>query len=131
MKPPKEIPGSAKEWLSHAQSDLALAKLASGDQNILASQVCFHAQQSAEKAIKAVLRFHQIDFPFTHDLDALLEVAGQSKILIPPNVQDAGRLTPYAVEARYPGAASPIEADVQSSIQLAQAILDWATPIIK
>lgn len=43
------------DWLAHAESDLNLARLAKGHENILAEQVCFHAQQATEKALKAVL----------------------------------------------------------------------------
>jgi HEPN domain-containing protein len=47
-------PGSPEEWLRYAQSDLKLASitLPSG---VLLEALCFHAQQAAEKAIKAVL----------------------------------------------------------------------------
>ena len=31
----------------------------------------FHAQQAIEKAIKAVLAAHNINFPFTHDIPIL------------------------------------------------------------
>lgn len=49
------VPGLPNEWLSHAKSDLRLAYLAAGDEFVRREQVCFHAQQAAEKAIKAVL----------------------------------------------------------------------------
>ena len=35
--------------------------------------VCFHAQQAVEKALKAVLASRDVVFPFTHDLDGLIE----------------------------------------------------------
>ena len=44
--------GSAPEWMDHAESDLRLAQLAAGDPSIRAEQICFHAQQTADKAIK-------------------------------------------------------------------------------
>jgi HEPN domain len=53
----RRIPGSPEEWLSHAQSDLRLAHLGFKDPQIIRGQVCFHAQQAAEKAIKGVLLF--------------------------------------------------------------------------
>jgi HEPN domain-containing protein len=63
---------------------------------------CWLAQQAAEKAIKAVLVFLQLDFPRRHDLDAL-------RNLVPNGWQlkddhpDLAELTEWAVEARYPG----------------------------
>jgi HEPN domain-containing protein len=131
MKPPETAPGSAREWLEHARSDIALARLGIGNQNILASQICFHAQQAAEKALKAVLRFHQIEFPLTHDLDVLLELLEQSRIKLPSDVQKSGELTPYAVEARYPGGTNPSENDIHFSVNLAQCVIDWAACCIQ
>jgi HEPN domain-containing protein len=69
----------------------------------LREQVCFHAQQAAEKALKAVLVSWRIDFPYTHDIKGLLRIAETSGIVIPPTIQQAALLTPYAVETRYPG----------------------------
>ena len=40
---------SPHEWLRHAQSDIRLARLALNAE-ILPEQICFHAQQVAEKA---------------------------------------------------------------------------------
>lgn len=58
-----KLPGSPEEWLEHARSDLRLARLAAGDASIRREQACFHAQQAAEKAIKAVLLSRQAGFP--------------------------------------------------------------------
>ena len=33
---------------------------------------CFHAQQAAEKLLKAYLIWREVDFPFTHNLSTLL-----------------------------------------------------------
>ena len=62
-------PGSPQDWLRHAESDLALAKLALEREEILTEQVCFHAPQAAEKALKAVLIASQQRFPPLHDLE--------------------------------------------------------------
>jgi HEPN domain-containing protein len=34
----------------------------------------FHAQPAVEKSLKAVLASRAIEFPYTHDLDGLLEL---------------------------------------------------------
>lgn len=53
LLPNKGTPeGSPDDWLEHAASDLKVARLA--HEEILSEHVCFHAQQAAEKAIKAV-----------------------------------------------------------------------------
>jgi hypothetical protein len=64
--------GDAAEWLLHAESDLTYAKLGQAERAILRNQVTFHAEQAAEKAFKAVLVHAAVEFPKTHDLQALL-----------------------------------------------------------
>ena len=52
--PPEDImPGSPSDWLRHACSDLELARVARTPK-ILLEGLCFHAQQAAEKALKAL-----------------------------------------------------------------------------
>ncbi len=119
------------EWLKHAKSDLNLAKLGMGDKNILHEQVCFHAQQAAEKALKALLLFNKIDFPLTHDLEELVDILTASKINIPAIISDVGTLTPYAVEIRYPGLWGEITGkDVDDAINLSEQIVVWVNHYI-
>ena len=125
-------PGSPEEWLAHAESDLNLARLGKGRDDVLPEQVCFHAQQAAEKALKAVLRHREIEFPLIHDIEALLEIMTQSGLVAPPDVAEAGALTPYAVEARYPGYDEEITPpQVAEAIHLADSIVAWATGMIR
>ena len=123
--------GSPEEWLAHAESDLNLARLGKDRDDVLPEQVCFHSQQAAEKALKAVLLHRKIEFPFIHDIEALLEIMTQSGLLVPPNVADAGALTPYAVEARYPGYEEEIApSQVDEAIHLAESVVAWAAGTI-
>lgn len=136
MKPPasrgeRRSPGSPEEWLAHAKSDVNLARLAKDHEEIFPEQVCFHAQQAAEKALKAVLLHDQITFPLIHDIEELLEIAIQNGLSMPPDVADAGTLTPYAVEARYPGYEEEITpAQVDEAIRLAEKVLTWAAKMM-
>ncbi|MDH4265127.1 MAG: HEPN domain-containing protein [Deltaproteobacteria bacterium] len=123
----KRIPGSPREWLSHAESDLRLAKLAANDPYIIGGQVCFHAQQAAEKSIKAALLFWGIEFPLTHDIEELLKLAEDQGVIIPEEVQEADHLTPYAVETRYPGYLQEITGDdVSNALRIAEQTVSWA-----
>ncbi len=70
--------------------------------------VGFHAQQAAEKALKALLVRHQVRFGKTHEMGALLELAEQAAPGIREQLADAEALTPYAVDARYPGEEPPL-----------------------
>jgi HEPN domain-containing protein len=60
-----------RRWLRYARQDLVAAEAMLGRSDMWPRRVCWLAQQAAEKAIKAVLVFLQIDFPRSHDLDAL------------------------------------------------------------
>ena len=83
MTPPsKRQPASPEEWLLHAVSDLNLANLGLHGE-VLPEQICFHAQQAAEKALKAVLIHRNVDFPFTHDLEELLDTLDETDIALP------------------------------------------------
>lgn len=127
MTPPprKGFLASPEEWLAHARSDLAFARLGL-NQDILPEQLCFHAQQAVEKALKAVLLHAGVDFPFTHDLEALLDTLSAAGMEVPDELQDVGLLTPYAVEIRCPGFWGEIsEADVRETIGLADRVLAW------
>lgn len=133
MNPPHKgrIPASPDEWFLHAQSDLTLAKLGL-NQEVLPEQICFHAQQAVEKAVKSVLLFHKIDFPFTHDLEELLDTLENAEIPVPSELSDIGVLTPYAVETRYPGYWGEIsENDVSEAFSFAEKAIKWAGKIIE
>jgi HEPN domain-containing protein len=97
--PPKDE--AVRRWLAYAAAALAAAE-AVVDGGGVSRHACFHAQQAAEKAIKAVLVLLDIDFPWRHDLDALrlLVPAGWRVRADHPNLAD---LTVWAIEARYPG----------------------------
>lgn len=129
MNPPdeKRPPTSPQAWLAHADSDLTLAIAGKNNESVLPEQICFHAQQAAEKALKAVLVHRRVDFPLTHDIEQLLQIAEHAGIDLPNDVSLAGTLTPYAVETRYPGFWQPItDPDVDEALGLAEQILVWA-----
>ena len=73
MPPDSDEPGGGKDWLRHARSDLAMASAVGPVGDILAETLCFHAQQAAEKALKAVLVHGGIEFPRTHSLRLLVD----------------------------------------------------------
>jgi len=94
--------------------------------DVLYEDLCFDAQQAAEKAIKAVLVHRQVRFPKTHDLLDLLTLLDQSGLQIPPEICEADALTHYAVETRYPGLAEEVTADEHArAVELAERVLHW------
>ena len=93
------------EWIEKAEGDYRTAQREfSTDESPNYDAVSFHAQQCAEKYLKALLVESGVLFPRTHDLEALL---GLLVPLYPPCKALQGRLeslTDMAVEVRYPGA---------------------------
>lgn len=78
MRTPEQVKWDfVQQWLGKAQQDLRAATvLLSGELEDF-DPVGFHAQQAAEKFIKAVLVRHQIEFPKTHDLARLRKLLAQ------------------------------------------------------
>ena len=104
MKPPEAVKEEfTREWIRKAESDFKTAAhlLKSGPD--LAEGTVFHSQQAAEKYLKAFLVWHQIEFQKTHDIEALLRLAGKVDDKIPEILGDTVILTPYGVDYRYPG----------------------------
>lgn len=124
---PHESPacGSPEDWLSRAGSDLALASIRPS-KNIRLEDLCYHAQQSAEKALKAVLIYSGTDFPRTHNIKTLTELLPQG-IFRDPILDAAAILTDYAVTTRYPGEVEPIlMAELKTARHIAKEVLAWA-----
>lgn len=123
--------GSPGDWMARARSDFALA-CSDKPSETFWEDLCFHAQQAAEKSIKAVLLHRHIAFRFVHDLEELLTTAQQAGISIPDAVRRAVRLNDYAVRSRYPDDAEPVtEAEYREAIQLAEIVLAWAEGQLK
>ena len=91
-------PEDPREWLNRARSNLALAK--AKRKGVYLEDLCFDAQQAAEKAIKAFLIKLDVDFPYVHDLAELLTLLEKSGKKIPASVRQAEELSRYAVFAR-------------------------------
>ena len=114
MRPPDEVAREfAREWLAKADVDLSAARVLL-DTGAHADAVAFHAQQAAEKALKAFLVWNQVEFPKTHDIKRLLVLCRSVDAELAHALADAAALTPFGVEYRYPGdypAVSPAVAE--------------------
>jgi HEPN domain-containing protein len=129
MLPDKPLPGSAADWLRRARSDLALAGIAL-PRDVLYNELCFHAQQAAEKSIKAVLVHCGIEFRKVHNIDYLMTLL-PPEVSVPPAAEEIVSLTSYAVMFRYPGDYEDVtEEEYQWAIQAARAVYAWAEQIV-
>ena len=106
MRPPEEVKRElVHQWLAKANEDLNTAKALLSHERSFLSAVGFHSQQAAEKYLKAFLTMHQIEFPKTHDIGELLDLVASVDAEFAASLSEAGILTPYGVEIRYPGDA--------------------------
>jgi HEPN domain-containing protein len=127
--PKRYPPEDPREWLNRARSNLAKAKVRR--KGVYLEDLCFDAQQAAEKAIKAVLIKQDVKFPYIHDLAELLTLAEETGIKIPKSMTVAGELSKFAVFTRYPFESSPIvEKEYKEAVKIAEAVLHWAEGII-
>lgn len=129
MDSESRVPGSAEDWLRYAKSDLELARIEKPE-GVLLENLCFHAQQAAEKTLKAVLIFLEIDFPRTHNIRTLLDLLPEG-VDVPQEVEESAILTDYAVESRYPRSSEPVDdEEYRRVIGLAETVVSWAEKLI-
>lgn len=131
MPQDRPVPGSAEDWLARAEGDLALAR-ALLPEGAFYEDLCFHAQQAAEKAIKAIYQHCGKRFRYTHDLDELITGLQNEGISVPGEVMEAALLTSYAWEARYPGLSEPVTVEeYREALRQAELVVSWAVRVIK
>lgn len=104
-------------WLKKAKSDLvALDATAAAGAYDAAS---FHAQQAAEKTLKAYLVNASADFPFTRNLSRLVDLCTALDSSFASLLPVVEPLTPFAVEPRYDADFWPSEQDTHDARALA------------
>jgi HEPN domain-containing protein len=118
-----ELALTAERWAVKADNDLRNAEhTLLLEQDCPFDTVCFHAQQCAEKYLKALLIAKGTEPPRTHDLRLLLSklpVTTASRF----EVERLLVLNRYSVEARYPGDWEPItREEAQEAVELARTV---------
>ncbi len=114
------------DWLRFAREDLHAATLVVQRSDVAPRQACWLAQQSAEKAIKSIFVFLQLDFPHVHDLTLLLTLVPDDWQLKhdPP---DLSQLANWAVNTRYPAPNEPTTEDAIVAVQTASTVFETVT----
>jgi HEPN domain-containing protein len=112
-----------------SSGNLALAK--AKRKGVYLEDLCFDAQQAAEKAIKALLIKVDVDFPYVHDLAELLTLLEKSGQKIPESIKHAEALSRYAVFTRYPGMGPQINLkEYEEAVKIAGQVVRWAEKLI-
>ena len=89
----------------------------------LLADIVFHAQQLAEKALKAFLTWHDVPFRKTHDLSDLSQQCTDIDASLGERCRPVERLTSYAWMFRYPGErVEPTRAEAELSLGEARAL---------
>ena len=99
-----------EEWISKAEEDFkSMEELYRISASEFANTICFHAQQCAEKYLKALLTRYGIEPPWIHTLEALLDLLIEKNPELEKNRAILAQLTPYGTEYRYPGKFATVE----------------------
>ena len=113
------------EWVDKAEGDLVTAerelrarKLPNYD------SACFHAQQMAEKYLKAFLQEQGSPFPKTHHLVSLLELCAEIDVLFNLHEGSLIALDGYAIRFRYPGDSAD-KSDAKNAVANAKIIREF------
>ena len=91
----------ARRLLAKAAEDEYVLDRLMGDAAAPDSMVGFHAQQAAEKLLKAALFLAGAAPPRTHNLMELVDLAADHGLKLPEECEALRWLTPYAVLYRY------------------------------
>lgn len=118
-------------WLVKAEHDLGSArKLIEGDMPFPDTAI-YHAQQCAEKALKAYLSYKQQPIQKTHNLSLLIELCSKIDESFMELLSDANELVPYGIAFRYPDIdMEPDKEEVIAAIAKAERILGFTKKII-
>ena len=110
-----------------ADQDLYVLKKLVSDQAAPIEVFGFHAQQAAEKLIKAGLALNHITYGRTHRLGELVDLATDNGLVFPGYVESLVDLTPYAVEFRYDVAPNEGDDELEktATLEAIQALRAW------
>ena len=119
-----------KIWLQRADSNFKLAKEGKVE-GVLLEDLCFEAQQAAEKALKALLIYVSDKYQKVHAFSVLLDDL-EKHIEIPNFIIEVLDLSDYAVQTRYPGDYYPVSDDeYDRAISIAEQVINWVKECIK
>ena len=111
-----------KEWYNFAEMDLISANHLMSLVPIPVEIICYHCQQSAEKALKGYLIFLDIKPSRTHNIENLIQSLEEKD----PSIMELGKhavlLSSYAVSTRYPHALDLTITDANDALNAAKKI---------
>lgn len=119
----------AEQWLAKAADDLEMADLLLAAPTAAKWGACFHAQQAAEKALKAILVIQDKDVPYTHSLTLLRQTLGDVGKQFDEKVLE--ELEPWAVAGRYPEEIpEPSPAEAKRLVDTGRSVVDRSRQVV-
>lgn len=109
-----------------ARDAMALEDLYAIDREFYASHICYFAEQTAEKSVKAALAERGIQYPVKHDIGLLLGICKHEGLFEASMevFRAAGRLSRYEANARYEGSLDVTTADADLCVNYCNLIAD-------
>ena len=122
-EPGPEFAKEAGRWLGWAQGDLTTARSNRADDKVPNRNAAYMAQQSAEKAIKAVVLLENKPFPEIHDIETVATLA-PADFVNPASRTDLSWLSDLETTSRYPDEGDTVTTeDADRAVELADKVL--------
>ncbi len=109
------------EWINKAEGDWRMAQREIQVADPVWDGICFHAQQCAEKYIKAFLEEHMTAFQKTHDLVELVDLGSGLLPELDPLRPQLAHLSTFGIATRYPGAQADRQA-ADEALRIAEEV---------
>ena len=122
--------GWSREWLNTAKDDLRVAEHLLSLYPVPLEIICYHCQQSAEKALKAVLTSFDTDPPRTHDLSELCRLCSEMDSQYKRFEETCAMLTAYGVQTRYPPSMELESQDIDRALNASKILLQSVEQIL-
>jgi len=124
MAPDDARTEDVRAWLQKANLDLRAAEHEMPEAGLVAD-VVFHAQQAAEKSLKAFLAWQDVPFRKTHNIEELGRTCLSLDATLRSVVDRAVPLTEYAWKFRYPGEPEePSLEEARDALDAARAVYE-------
>ena len=120
----------AHRFLDLAQADFEAYQVRADSERVRPAIALFHAQQTAEKSLKAALFVLGLEFRRTHDLFELADRLQAAGVALPCPVETLGKLNPYAVLFRYDSSQDLVLMPLSQAEAVAADVLRWAEAIV-
>jgi HEPN domain-containing protein len=116
----------ARVIAANAERDAVAVERLAPDAELADDVVGLHAQQAAEKYLKAVLAFRGITYRRVHSITYLLGLLADHDLTPPPRADELEAFTPWAPQARYDHDLGDATLDRQAATELVHGVRAWA-----